>query len=275
MGRVTLCWGDDPSCLEARRTLCAIAMRGHVGHTRTMAPLRTWYGDHALKQAVLEHLDADCEAASLRPLRIADRAPLRYWDLEPADLDVMRAAFGIPRSVLAFGLDHGGIIENERTTRWAIDAVRTFLRAVPIGAHVDSVPAELAAWRLDDPHHGVITLVEGDVRIEGLLKRIAEALRHSLVDGELREALTPLAEEWGEEIPRQWQATKKVDPRVYAHCRALETARHALDVPTDDFALHRVVDTSLYGVSIPWSAGTRDLVDEHFQRLLREAGGWG
>lgn len=147
--------------------------------------MRSWYGEHALKEAVLAHLDVDHERGSLSPIRIGDGEPIQYWYPERADFDAMRATFGIPRCVPAYGMETGGIIENVASAQYVVRAVRRFLRAVPIDAHVDWVPAELAALRLDDPEHGVITLVEGDVRIVDLLTRVAVALRTSPVDATL------------------------------------------------------------------------------------------
>ncbi|MBO6938267.1 MAG: hypothetical protein JJ863_25080 [Deltaproteobacteria bacterium] len=235
-----------------------------------MGSAGSWYGDAALKREVLAHLDADHAAGAVSLLQVRGRSA-KYWDMVPEDADAMRAAVGIPTSVLAFGLANGGLIESPASARWVVDQVRSFLGSVPVGAHVAWVVDELAARRLVDVEVGVIALVE-DYDIPVLLERVARALREGLMEPSLAEEAQALLSEWSAQIPKQWKAVGRVDPRVYAHCRALTTALEACAVPTDDHALGRVVHASLHhGIVLPWSTGSLEQVREEFRGLLREA----
>lgn len=220
---------------------------------------------------MLAHLDADHAAGAVLPIRVGDHPPVRYWSPERADLDALRAGTGIPANVSSFGLTTGGIIESEPSARYLIRATRAFFAAVPVGAYVDWVPDELAARRLVDEVCGVITIVRDPV-IPALLRRVAEALRHGTMEPSLRAEVAHLLAEWMDRIPAQWQAVGRVDPRVYAHVRALQTALHSCDVPADDAALGRVVNASLHhGVELPWSTGSWSGIREEFRCLLQAA----
>lgn len=228
---------------------------------------RAWHGRWQLKRNVLAQIDGHLAGPSVAPIRVGEIELAVYANLGRADLDALRAALGIPVSVLAIGTNHGCLIENESSARLAIEAIRDFFQAVPVGAELGWVVAELAALRLVDQDEGLARLVD-DGRTEALLRRVAEALRHGLVDDELREKVDALLQEWSAEVRRQWEQTNRVEPVIQARVKALKVAKHACDVPTDPFACVRVLDVSLSGTPLAKSTGSWDSVTQTFYELM-------
>jgi hypothetical protein len=233
-----------------------------------MGPLRSWYGSYPLKRDILARIDHDLELPSLRPLEYKGREVNLYGWPNPPDLDGLRALLGVPVSLLAIGLElFDSFPETEEGIRQVIAARRQFLAAVPVGVELSWVASEFAARRLLDDRVGVVNLSD-DPLLRRLLERIATGLRQGVIEPADEAAVRAELEEWRAEIPRQWQAQRRVEPEVYAAVRLLETALAACEVPRDPRAVVQLAYGPTQGVALDRSIGGGDEVGAMLLELL-------
>jgi hypothetical protein len=236
----------------------------------------SWHARSELKEDVLSQVARHYERARLDPIVVSGHEIAVYGWPKPGHLTALRDALAIPLGLLSLGERlWNGFPENEASIRELIAERRAFLTAVPVAADLSSTALDLVVWLLVDAPFSVASTIDdpsakeivGDVAL-GLVARDVTGL-----DARVDAALTA----WSKEIPRQWQAERRVDPRVYEHVRALETARAACRVLGSEAGAGDVVETSIFGafgVGVKDSCAKEAALRERLLAQLKGCGGF-
>lgn len=235
----------------------------------------SWKGLGALKGSVLSQMRAHRDLGRLDSIEVQGQGISLYGWPKPADFSAICRALHIPQDLLSLGYYlWDGYPECIEGIRDVIDARRTFLEAVPVGADLTGVATELVSWRLVDDRWGMARTVD-DARVVALVEELAL----SLLNGELKSGptISALLEEWRAEIPRQWKRDRHVDSEVHQHVRVLETAFAACELRLDPTRAGRVVEISIFGAngaSVIEPEATEAAMQGELLRLLGASGGW-
>jgi hypothetical protein len=233
-------------------------------------------GCSKLKRDVLAQLMEHETAARLGPVVIAGRKIDLYGWRAPPDLVAIRDAIAIPVDLLSLGMYlWDAVPEDLAGIRDVIAERRTFLRAVPVAADLADVAIELVVWRLVDDNWGVKETID-DARARALVDQVALGLIGrdvAAVEAEVSEALGV----WHDEIPRLWQAGRRIDDRVYQHVRVLETALAACHMIRCEKDAARVAYSSIFGanaVNVSGAHQAQEAMRGKLVGLLHDAAGW-
>lgn len=185
----------------------------------------SWKGKWALRAQVLSQLNTHKKSARLDPFVLDGRQIELYGWRQPNDLYELQSTLGVPAALLSIGLElFQGFPEDDRGTKEHIEAVQSFLEAVPVGRDLSDVVPSFIAWRFTDEQWSIPSQNE---KLTELLERVALMMLDKDKSQALENEIEAEQNFWTSEIRRQWKTDGRVAAVVYENLEVLKVAQAA------------------------------------------------